>query len=91
MAQRDITIQFLDKRFKILIKQDSQPDRVIWVNGSEARFLFKELDFLINTRPRSEDDRLSLEKEREMAEADAAEKVEDEAQSPGSPDVEGTP
>lgn len=74
MAQRDISIQFLDKKFKITVEQANEPDRILWVNGTEARFLFNALDKLINTRPRSEDDRISLENEQHMQEAQAAEK-----------------
>lgn len=73
---RDIKIQFLDKKFKILVREENQVDRVLWVNGTEAREIFKILDFMINTRPRSQDDRLSLEQERREKELADAEKAE---------------
>lgn len=73
---RDISIKFLDKKFKILVREENQVDRVLWINGTEAREIYKILNFMINTRPRSQDDRLSLEQERrekELADADKAE------------------
>lgn len=58
-----VKVSFEDKYFRIRVREPSAPYREIALTGPEAREVFKQLNEKINTRPRSEDDRLSLEQE----------------------------
>lgn len=55
-------VTFEDKTFQIRLTEPNQPIRHLKVTGPEAREIFKQLDKLINKRPRSEDDKYSLER-----------------------------
>lgn len=57
-----IQVKFQDKKFRIQARQPNEPQREIILSGSEAREVYNQLNKMINTRPRSEDDRISLEK-----------------------------
>jgi hypothetical protein len=57
-----VKVSFEDKRFRFRVKKPNEASREIVLDGPEAREVFKQLNTLINTRPRSEDDRMSLEK-----------------------------
>jgi hypothetical protein len=63
MSAENVTIKFLDKKFKIQVTEPNQVDRILWVSGTEARHIFNKLDEAINIRPRSEDDRLAMEEQ----------------------------
>lgn len=57
-----IKISFEDKKFRVRVRQPDELYREIVLSGPEAREVFNQLNKMINTRPRSEDDRISLEK-----------------------------
>lgn len=58
-----VKITFEDKKFRIRVREPNAPYRDLSLTGPEAREVFKQLNVMINTRPRSEDDRLSMEQE----------------------------
>jgi len=57
-----VKVTFADKQFYFRLTEPSQPERLLKASGPEAREILKQLNKLINTRPRSEDDRHSLER-----------------------------
>lgn len=57
-----VKVVFADKKFRIQVREPSAAYREIVLTGPEAREAFKQLNKLLNTRPRSEDDRHSLER-----------------------------
>lgn len=74
MAQNsEVEIKFLDKKFRLTIREPNERDRIIFFDGHEARKVFNRLDSMINARPQSEDDRLSLEQQAAQSRAPAQE------------------
>jgi hypothetical protein len=60
-SPQDVKLFFADKKFHLVIETPNELKRSIVFDGTEARHIFNILDKAINTRPQSEDDRLSME------------------------------
>jgi hypothetical protein len=61
MSARNVEVKFMDKFFRVRVYRENETAQTLWLKGTEARHLFNALDVAINTRPRSEDDRIDLE------------------------------